>query len=116
MRSRMVFSLALMALAASCMARDGRSQQPDQPQPPDNNKPVLRAKTSDVTLPVSVHDKKGALVTNLQKSDFSLTEDGRPQTITDVARDAKAPYRVGLLVETQHSMSGALETERKAAE
>jgi VWFA-related protein len=116
MRSRIVFPLALMALAAGWMARDGRSQQPDQPQPPDNNKPVLRAKTNDVMLPVSVHDKKGALVTNLQKSDFSLTEDGRPQTITAVSRDDKAPFRVGLLVETHHAMSGALETERKAAE
>ncbi len=98
------------------MARDGRSQQPDQPQPPDNNKPVLRSKNNEVTLPVTVRDKKGALVTNLQKSDFSLTEDGRPQTITNVTRDTNEPFRIGLLVETNHAMSGALETERKAAE
>lgn len=126
MRTRILFSLVLLALAASCMARDGRTQQPasgQQPeqapapqQPSDNNKPILRSQANDVTLPVTVRDKKGALVTNLQKSDFLLTEDGRPQTIQNATGVANMPFRIGLLVETDHAMSGVLEAERKAAE
>ena len=105
-----------MALAASCMARDGRGQQPDAQQKGDIHQPALKSKTNEVTLPVTVRDKKGALVTNLEKDAFSVTEEGRPQAVTSVTSDAKGPFRVGLLVETDHAMSGAIETERKAAE
>ena len=101
----------------------GQTQQPDQSQPPANNpqpsensQPVLRGKAYEVVLPVTVRDKKGALITDLQKGDFTLTEEGRPQTIKSLTRDANIPFRIGLLVETNHSMSGALEAERKAAE
>lgn len=70
---------------------------------------------ASVVLPVNVHDKKGALVTTLQKSDLTLTEDGRPQTIQSLTRESTLPWRVGLLVDTSHAMSGALSAERAAA-
>lgn len=70
----------------------------------------------EVLLPVTVRDKHGALVTNLQKSDFTLTEDGRPQVIKSLARESNLPFRVGLLVDTSRSVSGAMENERKAAD
>lgn len=105
------------------MARDGRSQQPgrgqqaaNSTQSSDNNQPVLKSKANDVVLPVSVRDKKGTLVTSLQKSDFTLTEEGRPQTIKSLSHDSNQPFRLGILIETNHAMSGAIETERKAAE
>lgn len=123
MRTRILFSLALITVAAGCMARDGRSQQPANGGHSSDHQPVLKtkandvsAKSSEVVLPVSVRDKKGTLVTNLQKSDFTLTEEGRPQTITSLSQDSNQPFRIGLLIETNHAMSGALEAERKAAE
>lgn len=124
MRTRISFSPALLALAACCLVRDGRTQQPagDAQQPAtnsqssDNHEPVLKTKSFEVVLPVTVRDKKGVLVTNLQKSDFTLTEEGRPQTIKSLTQDANGPLRIGLLVETNHAMSGALDAERKAAE
>lgn len=117
MQTRILFSLALITLAACWLARDGSSQQPANtpPSSPDNQ-PALKTKSYDVVLPVSVHDKKGALVTTLQKTDFTLTEEGRPQTIKSLSRDANIPFRIGLLVETNRAMGGALEAERKAAE
>jgi len=67
-----------------------------------------------VVLPVTVRDKKGALVTSLKISDFALTEDGRPQTIKSFTRESNLPFRLGLLVDTSRSVSGAMENERKA--
>src|SRR5437868_6557420 len=129
MRTRIFFPLALIALGACFMVRDGSGHQPGQTQQPgqaqqqpanhpssDNNQPVLRSKAYDVVLPVTVRDKKGVLVTSLQQSDLTLTEEGRPQTIKSLTRESNVPIRVGLLVETNHAMSGALEAERKAAE
>jgi VWFA-related protein len=75
----------------------------------------LKIQAREVVLPVTVRDKKGALVTSLQKSDFTLTEDGRPQAIKSFTRETNLPFRLGLLVDTSRSLSGALENERKAA-
>jgi VWFA-related protein len=76
---------------------------------------VSQQSAQPVVLPVTVRDKKGELVTTLQKSDLSLTQDGRPQTIESLTRDPEQPLHVGLLVDTSKSVSGALDAERKAA-
>jgi VWFA-related protein len=69
-----------------------------------------------VVLPVTVRDKKGQLVTDLQKSDLTLTQDGRPQTITSLTRQSDEPFRIGLIVDTSRSMSNPQAAEIKAAE
>jgi len=120
MRIRIIVALVSLSLAACFMARHAIGQQPaaSQPAPPqstDNEAPVLKNKSYNVMVPVTVRDKKGALVTDLQKGDFTLTDDGHPQNLTSAARDSNLPLRIGLLVETNHGMGGALEAERKAA-
>ena len=94
--------------------------QPGQPaaaQAQTTDKPVLTLKVQarEVVLPVTVRDKKGALMTSLKQSDFTLTEDGRPQTIKSFTREANLPFRLGLLCDTSRSMTGAMDAERKAA-
>ena len=86
-------------------------------QQPAVGQPVatLKVQAREVVLPVTVRDKKGALVTNLKVNDFTLTEDRRPQTIKSFTRESNLPFRLGLLVDTSHSLSGAMENERKAA-
>jgi VWFA-related protein len=118
MRTRFIFPVALITLAACCTARDGRSQQAGQSPAADTDKsaPAFKNKTYEVVLPVTVRDKKGALVTSLQKSDLSLTEEGHPQTIKSLTRESNEPFRIGLLVETNRAVGGAMEAERKAAE
>jgi len=55
-------------------------------------------------------------VTTLQKNDFALTEDGRPQVIKSLMHQTDLPFNCGLLVDTSRSVSGAIENERKAAD
>jgi VWFA-related protein len=90
----------------------GLAQQPASQQPVA----TLKIQAREVVLPVTVRDKKGVLVTSLQISDFALTEDGRPQVIKSFTRESNLPFKVGLLVDTSRSVSGALENERKAAD
>jgi len=85
-----------------------------------NSKPALTIKMSalKVMLTVTVRDKKGALVTGLKATELTLAEDGRPQTIqslTPILSVAGLPFRLGLLVDTGRGLSGAVESERKAA-
>jgi VWFA-related protein len=76
---------------------------------------TLKIQAREVVLPVTIRDKHGALVSSLQKSDFTLTEDGRPQTIKSFSRETNLPFLLGLVVDTSRSVSGAMESERKAA-
>ncbi|MGB7548827.1 MAG: VWA domain-containing protein, partial [Terracidiphilus sp.] len=119
MRFQRIPCLAASALALACLPMVSPAQQPAQQAAPqaETDKPVLtmHVQAREVLLPVTVRDKHGALVTSLQKSDFTLTEDGRPQVIKSFARETNLPFRLGLLVDTSRSMTGAMENERKAA-
>jgi VWFA-related protein len=99
-------------LALPCLPVSDLAQQPAADQPGT----TLKIQAREVVLPVTVRDKKGALVSSLQVGDFSLTEDGRPQKIKSFTRETNLPFRLGLLVDTSRSLSGALENERKAAD
>jgi VWFA-related protein len=92
--------------------------QPAAPDKPEAPAPAatLKIQANEVVVPVTVRDKHGALVASLKMSDFSLTEDGRPQTIKSFTRESNLPFRLGLLVDTSRSVSSALDNERKAAE
>jgi VWFA-related protein len=68
-----------------------------------------------VTLPVTVRDKKGKIVSGLTKEDFTLTEDGRPETIKYLNVDTNLPLTLGLLVDTSGSMRDSLDRERSAS-
>jgi VWFA-related protein len=98
-------------LALPCLPAASGPQQPASDQPAA----TLKIQAREMVLPVTVRDKKGALVTSLKMSDFTLTEDGRPQAIKSFTRETNLPFRLGLLVDTSRSVSGAMENERKAA-
>ncbi len=68
-----------------------------------------------VTLPVTVRDKHGKIVTNLSKDDFALEEDGKPQTIRYFNQETNLPLTVGLLVDTSESERDNLDKERAAS-
>jgi VWFA-related protein len=89
---------------------------PPAAAPSGDAKPAhsMRSPGREVQLAVTVRDKKGGLVPTIDKNDFSLTEDGRPQVIQSLTRDANAPWKLGLLVETARPVGAALEDVRKA--
>jgi VWFA-related protein len=68
-----------------------------------------------VTLPVTVRDKHGKIVRDLTKDDFTLQEDGRPQTIRYFSQEANLPLTLGLLVDTSRSQTSVLDAERNAS-
>ncbi len=76
---------------------------------------TISVDTKLVNIPVVVRDNKGALVQTLNKADFSLQVDGKPQVIRYFDQDKDLPLTVGLLVDTSGSMSNMLEEERTAS-
>jgi len=81
--------------------------------------PVFRAETSLVTVGVTVRDRAGAPITDLTAADFTLLEDGRPQSVSYFARgDAEngaVATHVGLLLDTSGSMGEDIALARSAA-
>jgi len=109
MRIAIFSCFVVSALALPCISAAGQEPHTDQPVA------TLKVQAREVLLPVTVRDKHGALVTNLTASDFTLSEDSRPQTIKSFSRESNLPFLLGLMVDTSRSMSGAMESERKAA-
>ena len=72
MRLFCVFSLASALLA--------QTNPPQQARPVDEL-PSIRVDVDVVSVLASVRDKKGALIPNLAKEDFTILEDGKPQPI-----------------------------------
>jgi len=68
-----------------------------------------------VTLLATVHDGSGAIVTNLNKEDFSVEEDGVPQTIKYFSRESDLSLTIGLLVDTSRSQGPVIDRERSAS-
>ena len=69
-----------------------------------------------IELPVSVIDvASGAPVKDLKQSDFSVSENGKPQAITSFNFAQNLPIAVGLLVDHSGSMAKRMEATKKAA-
>ncbi|MGI9104482.1 MAG: VWA domain-containing protein [Terriglobales bacterium] len=77
--------------------------------------PTFRSDVKVVNVLATVRDKKGNIVNTLNKDDFVLEEDGKPQTIKYFSRDTDLPLTLGLLVDTSYSQLQALESEKRAS-
>lgn len=79
------------------------------------DQPVFSTDVKVVNVLATVRNKTGSLVGNLTKDDFTLAEDGRPQTIRYFARETDLPLTLGLLVDTSGSQRRVLDAERGAS-
>jgi VWFA-related protein len=106
--------LLLLALAGSVAAAGAGWQTPQNQQAPPAP-PKLKVESKLVYVNAVVRDKKGKIVSTLNKEDFILDEEGRPQTITNFIRESDLPLTLGLLVDTSLSQRHALDSERDAS-
>ncbi len=103
-------ALTLAVLALLLMA------PPLAPQkPPEELPPPITVDVNVVNILASVRNKGGGLVGNLTGEDFTVLEDGKPQTIKYFARETDLPLTIGLLVDVSRSQERLIETERRAA-
>jgi VWFA-related protein len=77
--------------------------------------PTFSVNVKVVNVLATVRDKHGNIVNTLGKDDFTLEEDGKPQTIRYFARDTDMPLTLGLLVDVSLSQRRVLDDERTAS-
>lgn len=76
---------------------------------------AIRTTTKEVNVYATVHDKRGHLISNLDKGDFDLRDDGTPQRILYFSRETNVPLSLGVLIDTSPSQAGLLAKEQDAA-
>jgi VWFA-related protein len=92
-------------LLAACLAWGARGQE----------EPTFSTDVKVVNLLATVTNKKKEIIRDLNKDDFSVAEDGRPQTIRYFARDSDLPLTLGLMVDTSMSQRRVMDAERSAS-
>jgi VWFA-related protein len=107
--------LGAFALAAALVAQTPPQQTAVQ-KPSDQDMPApIKVDVDVVSVLASVRDKRGGLVANLEKNDFTILEDGKPQTIKYFTKETDLPLTIGLLVDVSGSQRNLIEIERNAA-
>lgn len=82
---------------------------------PGQDEPVFKLDVKVVNILANVLNKNHEIVNNLTKDDFTVLENGRPQTITYFSRQSDLPLTIGLLVDTSMSQRRVLDAERGAS-
>lgn len=75
---------------------------------------VFHALSQEVVLHATVVDQHSRLVTNLNKNDFTVYEDGQPQVITNFSKE-DVPVSIGILVDNSGSMRDKRQAVNTAA-
>ncbi len=68
-----------------------------------------------VSVLATVRDKQGKLVHDLNQDEFTIQEDGRPQSIRYFSQQSDLPLTLGLLIDTSLSQTRVLDRERTAS-
>src|SRR5437868_15176370 len=82
----------------------------------DQSAGTLRVSVDVVNVYCNVKDKRGALIPDLKRDDFQLTEDGKPQSVKYFATESNQPLTLGLLIDTSASQMRVSPMEQEAGE
>jgi len=102
--------LLVLGLSTALLA-----QGPAKKPPSDDQPAAITVDVDIVSILTSVRDKRGGLVANLEKNDFTVLEDGKAQPIKYFTRETDLPLTIGLLVDVSRSQENLIGIERNAA-
>lgn len=86
------------------------AQQSDNSQEPTE---TLKVNVNVVQLFFNVKDKHGALIPNLKKEDFTIAEDGTPQTIKYFTAESNLPLTLGMMIDSSGSQRNVIDMEKQ---
>ena len=128
-RSNRIFFLIAALLFLGVLTVGQTPAAPDQPKPapsaPSTDQGqapaeksgdvyVFRKEVDEVTLHATVVDDKNRLVTDLDRNDFTVFEDGQPQKITAFRRE-DIPVAMGIVIDNSGSMRDKRQAVNAAA-
>jgi VWFA-related protein len=95
---------------ASADQQSGNQQTDDQNQQPTE---TLKVNVNVVQVFFNVKDKHGALMPNLTKADFDISEDSKQQTVKYFTAETNLPLTLGILIDSSGSQLRVLDMEKE---
>ncbi len=117
----LIAGLLVLALALPLGVNYAQQQKPappqEQPQPPQAAPPgqKIGVEVNLVDVLFTVLNRRNKLVTDLDKPNFKVLDDGAPQDIRYFSRQSDLPLRIGMLLDTSNSIRDRLKFEQDAA-
>jgi VWFA-related protein len=108
----LVCALCLSTFAQNSPTPPAATSAQNQDQADDTTE-TLKVNVQVVQLFFNVKDKHGALIPNLPKDNFEISEDGKPQTIKYFKAESDLPLTLGILIDTSGSQQRVLEMEKE---
>jgi Ca-activated chloride channel homolog len=111
----------LLFAAASGHAQQPAPQAPQAPatppasQPPAQSDQTLRIRVNLVDVLFTVLNRRNKLVPDLEKSDFKVFDENKPQEIRYFSKQSDLPLRIGMLLDTSNSIRDRLKFEQEAS-
>ena len=87
----------------------------DKKPPKNDDEEVIKVDTELVEVPIVVTDRAGKPLLNLKQTNFTVSEDGKLQEITDFSATS-APFEVALLLDTSGSARADLQLIQRSAQ
>ncbi len=81
----------------------------------DDGEVSIRLDVTRVNLLYTVSDKKGRFVTDLNKDDFQIVENKKPQQILEFTAETNLPLRLAILIDTSNSIRERFRFQQEAA-
>src|SRR6266481_1462329 len=108
---RLILGTLFLTLASPVAGQQSQTANPSTQKTPD-----ISVNVKLVTALVTVRDHHDHFVQNLTKDDFTIEEDGRPQSIKYFSQETDVLLTLGLLVDTSLSQRRVLGAERTASQ
>jgi len=114
--------LLIQVVSLTAQTAPATSTQPAPKTPPQNSQTpsenngifVFHKEVEEVVVQATVVDDKRQMVTNLEKSAFSVLENNQPQTISSFRRE-DVPVAMGIVIDNSGSMREKRDKVNKAA-
>jgi VWFA-related protein len=103
-----------IAAVVSLSSLFAQNQQPAD-SGKDQKRPEFVSEVTRVGMLFTVTDKRGRFVTDLNRDDFQVFENKKPQEIAEFNSESDLPLRLGILVDTSNSIRDRFHFQQEAA-
>lgn len=76
---------------------------------------VIKVDVARVPLLFTVTDRKNRFITDLDREDFEIFDNGKRQEVREFARESDLPLRIGVVIDTSNSIRGRFKFEQESA-
>ena len=109
-----LFSIGFAALSA-CVSLGAQQTSKPELTPVYADSDIIKVDVARVPLLFTVTDKKNRFITDLDREDFEVFDNGKRQEIREFVRESDLPLRIGVVLDTSNSIRGRFKFEQEAA-